>query len=175
MGAENMDKLDASSNSNRTQEKNNSPDMATVFQGFQSALTQLVAALKAQTEAFNSLKEDPLLQPDLGEEEITGTHGTSNLLDLNQFLDKSENDRSSRAASSTSVTRSDSEPTENLLGNLTQAFLATNKKSPDIEGDRKKILTREFSQDPVKARNILRLRTTNISPQPWWMKKSVTY
>ena len=36
MGAENMDKLDASSNSNRTQDKNNSPNMATVFQGFKA-------------------------------------------------------------------------------------------------------------------------------------------
>lgn len=101
------------------------------------ALKRFDAALKAQTEAFNSLKEDPLLQPDLDEEEITGTHGTSNLLDLNQFLDSSENDQSSKATSSTSVTRSDSKPTENILGNLTQAFLSTNKKSPDVEGDRK--------------------------------------
>lgn len=167
MGAENLDKLHASSNPNRTQDKNNSPDMATVFQGFQSALTQLVAALKAPTEDFNSLKEDPLLQPDPDEEEITSTHGTSNLLDLNQFLESSENDQSSKAAPSTSLTRSDSEPTENPLGNLTQALLSTNKKSPDTEGDRKKILTTEFSQDLVKARNIRRLRTTNISPQPW--------
>lgn len=124
--------------------------MVTVFQGFQSALTQPVGALEAQTE----------------EEEITGTHGTTNLLDLNQFLDSRENDQSSKTAPSTSVTRSDSEPAERLLGNLTQALLSTNKKSPDIEEDRKKILTREFSQDPVKARNIRRLRTTNISPQP---------
>ena len=50
MGAENLDKLDASSNSNRTQDKKkHSLDMATVFQAFQSALTQPVAALKAQT------------------------------------------------------------------------------------------------------------------------------
>lgn len=56
--------------------------MATVFPGFQSALTQLLTVLKAQTEAFNSLKEDLLLQPDPDDEEVTGTHGTSNLLDL---------------------------------------------------------------------------------------------
>ena len=36
VGAENMDKLDASSNSNRTQDKNNSPNMTTVFQGFKA-------------------------------------------------------------------------------------------------------------------------------------------
>ena len=34
----------------------------------QSGLTQPVAVLKAQTEAFNSLKEDSLLQPDPDEE-----------------------------------------------------------------------------------------------------------
>lgn len=112
--------------------------MATVFPGFQSALTQLVTDLKAQTEAFNSLKEDLLLQPDPDDEEVTGTHDTSNLLDLNQFLDSRENDQSSKAAPWTTVTRSDSEPAENLFGKLTQALLSTNKKSPDIEGDRKK-------------------------------------
>ena len=37
--------------------------MVTVFQGFQSPLSQLVTVLKAQTKAFNSLKEDLLLQP----------------------------------------------------------------------------------------------------------------
>ena len=54
MRTENMDKLDASTNSNRTQDDNNLPDMATVFQGFQSDLTQPIAASKSQTEAFNS-------------------------------------------------------------------------------------------------------------------------
>ena len=64
-----MDKFDASTNSNRAQEEDSSPDMAAVLQGFQSALTQLVAASKVQTEAFNSLKEDLLLQLDANEEE----------------------------------------------------------------------------------------------------------
>ena len=64
-----MDKLDASTNSNRTGDENNPPDMATVFQGFQSDLIQPIAASKSQTEAFNSLKEDPLIQRDADEEE----------------------------------------------------------------------------------------------------------
>ena len=64
-----MDKLNASINSNSTREENNLPDMATVFQGFQSDLTQPIAAFKSQREAFNSLKDDPLIQPDPDEEE----------------------------------------------------------------------------------------------------------
>lgn len=69
MSAENMDKLDASTYTNTAQDENNLPDMATVFQGFQSDLTQPTAASKSQTEAFNSLKEDPLIQPNPDEEE----------------------------------------------------------------------------------------------------------
>ena len=69
ISSENMNKLNASINSNSTQEENNLPDMATVFQGFQSDLTQPIAASKSQREAFNSLKDDPLIQPDPDEEE----------------------------------------------------------------------------------------------------------
>ena len=65
MSAENMDKSEASTNSNRTQDENNSPDMATIFQGFQNALTQLVAPSKAQTEAFDSLKGELLGKNDV--------------------------------------------------------------------------------------------------------------
>lgn len=36
MSDENKDKLDASTNSNRTQDDNNLPDMATVFHGFKA-------------------------------------------------------------------------------------------------------------------------------------------
>ena len=162
-----MDKSEASTNSNRTRDENNSPDMATVFQGFQNALTQLVAASKAQTEAFNSPKEDLLLQPEPDEEEeATGTLGTPDLLDLNQLLDSSENDQSSKASPSTSVTHSDSEPAENLLDNLTQALLSTNKKSPDFErkiaGLMDNILTGELSQDSVKEKG-----EKYPSTQPW--------
>ena len=154
--------------------------MATVFQGFQNALTQLVAASKAQTEAFNTLKEDLLLQPDPDEEEeATGTLGTPDLLDLNQLLDSSENDQSSKASPSTSVTRSDSEPDENLLDNLTQALLSTNKKSPDIEGKiaglMDNILTGELSQDSVKEKgekypppaNCKYLNPTMVNEEIW--------
>ena len=181
MSAENMGKSEASRNSNRTQDENNSPDMATVFQGFQNALTQLVAASKVQTEAFNSFKEDLVLQPDPDEEEeeATGTLGTPDLLDLNQLLDSSENDQSSKASPSISVTRSDSEPAENLLDNLTQALLSTNKKSPDIEGKiaglMDNILTGELSQDSVKEKgekypppaNCKYLNPTMVNEEIW--------
>ena len=86
-----------------------------------------------------AFKEDLLLQPDPDEEEedeeVTGTHGTSNLLDLNQLFDSSENDQHSKAAPSTSLTRPDSQPAVNPLENLTQALLSTNKKTPNIEGE----------------------------------------
>ena len=155
-------------------------DMATVFQGFQKALTQLVAASKAQTEAFNRLKEDLLLQPDSDEEEeATGTLGTPDLLDLNQLFHSSENDQSSKANPSTSVTRSDSEPAKNLLDNLTQALLSTNKKSPDIEGKiaglMNNILPGELCQDSVKEKgekypqpaNCKYLNPTMVNEEIW--------
>ena len=81
-----------------------------------------------------AFKEDLLLQPD-PDEEVTGTHGTSNLLDLNQLSDSSENDQRSNAAPSTSLTRPDSKPAVNPLENLTQSLLSTNKKNPNIEGE----------------------------------------
>ena len=85
-----------------------------------------------------AFKEDLLLQPDPDEEEdeeVACTHGTSNLLDLNQLFNSSENDQRSKAAPSTSLTRSDSQPAVNPLENLTQVLLSTNKKSPNIEGE----------------------------------------
>lgn len=66
--------------------------MARVLLSLQSLLKQLVQVLKAQTEAFNNLREDILLQPDPNEEDnnvLTDT-GIHNLLDLttatNQLL-----------------------------------------------------------------------------------------
>ena len=61
-------------------------------------LKQLVQASKAQTEAFNNLREDILLNPDPNEEDKDVlTDGTTNLLDLttatNQLLDASSGHR----------------------------------------------------------------------------------
>ena len=67
----------------RNGEENGSIEMAGVLLSLQSSLKQLVQASKAQTEAFNNLREDILLQPDPNEEnKDVITDGTPNLLDL---------------------------------------------------------------------------------------------
>ena len=118
------------------------------------SLTQLVEVSKAQTKAFNSLREDVLLQPDPDEEIEEGAlDKTSNSLDLtaatNQLLDSS-NGQSPNPAPSDSGSKND------LLDSLTQALLSTSKKPPDIEGKIAAlvddILTGEPSQDLVKER-----------------------
>ena len=49
--------------------ENGSTEMAGVLLSLQSSLKQLVQAAKAQTEAFNNLREDILLQRDPNEED----------------------------------------------------------------------------------------------------------
>lgn len=153
MSADDGEKTDSSASLSRSKEKNSSTDMASVLQGLQSSLTQLVEVSKAQTEAFNSLREDILLQPDPDEEIEEGAlDKTANSLDLtaatDQLLDSS-NGQSPRPAHSDSGS-------SDLLDSLTQALLSTNKKSPDIEGKIAtlvdNILTGELSQDSVKER-----------------------
>ena len=125
----------------------------------QSLLKQLVQVLKAQTEAFNNLREDILLQPDPNEEDnnvLTDT-GIHNLLDLttatNQLLDSSNGQS---AKSRCNVSRADEGTNNEFLDSLTQALLPNIKKSPDIEekiaGLADNILTAELSQDSVKER-----------------------
>ena len=81
MSADNGEKTDSSTSVVRIEEKNSSADMASVLQGLQSSLTQLAEVSKAQTEAFNNLREDLLLQPD-EEDEETDLDTTSNSLDI---------------------------------------------------------------------------------------------
>ena len=64
---------DSSPNYDRNGEENGSTEMAGVLLRLQSSLKQLVQASKAQTEAFNNLREDILLQPDPNEEDIKRT------------------------------------------------------------------------------------------------------
>ena len=153
MSADDGEKIDSSASLSRSEERNSSADMASVLQGLQSSLTQLVEVSKAQIEAFNSLREDILLQPDPDEEiEESTLDKTCNSLDLttatNQLLDSS-NGQSPKPAHSDSRSN-------DLLDSLTQALLSTSKKSPDIEGKIAtlvdNILTVELSQDSVKER-----------------------
>ena len=132
MSVDDREKTDSSANSSRTEEKNSSVDMASVLQGLQSSLTQLVKVSKAQTEAFNSLREDILLQPDPDEEVEEGVlDKTSNSLDLQAAAHKSIARLEQRPKS---FPHSDSESKNDLLDSLTQALLSTSKKFPDIEG-----------------------------------------
>ena len=58
-------------------------EMVGVLLSLQSSLKQLVQGSKPQTEAFNNLREDILLQPDPNEDDKDLiTDGTPNLLDL---------------------------------------------------------------------------------------------
>ena len=83
MNLDDLGETNTSADCDRNEEKNGSADMAGVLQSLQSSLTQLVQASKAQTEAFNNLREDILLQPDPDEDdEDVVTDGTPNLLDL---------------------------------------------------------------------------------------------
>ena len=92
MSAGNGEKTDSSTNVVRIEEKNSSADMVSILQGLQSSLTQLAEVSKAQTKAFNNLREDLLLQPDEEDEEVD-LDTTSNSLDItvatNQLLDLS--------------------------------------------------------------------------------------
>ena len=124
----------------------------------QSSLKQLVQASKTQTEAFNHLREDILLQPDPNEEDKdVVTDGIPNLLDLtaatNQLLDSS-NGQSPK--SQCNVSRPDEVTNNDFLDSLIQVLLPNIKKSPDIEekiaGLADNILTAELSQDSVKER-----------------------
>ena len=73
----------SSQDCDKNDEENGSTEMAGVLLSLQSSLTQLVQASKAQTEAFNNLREDILLQPDPNEEDNdVVTDETPNLLDL---------------------------------------------------------------------------------------------
>ena len=85
---------DSSPDFDRNGAENGSTKMAGVLLSLQSSLKQLVQASKAQTEAFNNLREDILLKPDPNEEDKDIiTNETPNLLDLttatNQLLDAS--------------------------------------------------------------------------------------
>ena len=67
----------------RNGEETCSTEMAGVLLSLQSSLQQLVQASKAQTEAFNNLREDIRLQHDPSEEDKDAvTDGISHLLDL---------------------------------------------------------------------------------------------
>jgi len=78
----------------RNGEENSLTEMAGILLSLESLLKQLIQASKAQTEGFNNLKEDNLLQPNPNEKDKgIVTDETSNLLDLttvtNQSLDSS--------------------------------------------------------------------------------------
>ena len=64
MDEDNRGKSDYSAKNCTTVEINSSTELAGILRSLRSPLTQLVTASKAQTEAFNNLREDILLQPD---------------------------------------------------------------------------------------------------------------
>ena len=134
----------------------------------QSSLKQLVQAFKAQTETFNNLREDILLQPDPNKEDKDViTDGTPNLLDLtpatNHLLDAS-NGHSPKSLPNNSC--SDEGTNNDFLDSLTQALLPNSKKSPDVEekiaGPVNNVLTGELSQDSVKERT-----ATMVNEEIW--------
>ncbi|XP_044165208.1 uncharacterized protein LOC122949136 [Acropora millepora] len=161
---------DSSPNCDRNGEENGSTEMASVLLSLQRSLKQLVQASKAQTEVFNNLRKDILLQPDPNEEDKNViTDGTPNLLDLttatNQLLDAS-NGHSPKSLPNNSCP--DEGTNNNFLDSLIQELLPNSKKSPDVAekfaGLVNNILTGELSQDSV-ARNIRLLQIAITLPQ----------
>ena len=155
--------------------------MVGVLLSLQSSLNQLVQASKAETDAFNNLREDILLQPDPNDEDKDViTDRTTNLLDLttarNQLLDAS-NGHSPKSLPNNSCP--DERTNNNFLDSLTQAFLLNSKKSPHVEekiaGLVNNILTRELLQDSVKERgkkypppaNCKYLTATMVNEEIW--------
>ncbi|XP_068674296.1 uncharacterized protein [Montipora capricornis] len=144
---------DSSPDCDRNGEANGSTEMAGVLLSLQSSLKQLVQASKAQTTAFNNLREDIFSQPDPNKDVVTD--GTPNLLDLttatNQLLDASGG-HSPKSLPNNSC--HDEGTNNDFLHSLTQALLPNSKKSPDIEENIatlvNNILTGELSQDSVK-------------------------
>ena len=135
--------------------------MSSVLRELQASLKQLVQASMAQTEAFNSLKKDLLLQTDpvAGDDSseldeiddscaLNLNAATENLLD-------SSNGQSTTVLSAPR-TCSDSEPKADILDSLTQALSPNSKKFPTIEekiaGLVDNILTGELAPESVKER-----------------------
>ena len=134
MNDDNHGVTDPNPDPDRNSEENGSTEMAGVLLSLQSSLTQLVQASKAQTEAFNSLREGIFLQPEPNEEDTDAeTDGTPNLSDLTtatkQLLDSS-NGQSPKSQCNTS--RLEEGTNNDFLDSLTQAWLLKIKKSPDI-------------------------------------------
>ena len=128
-------------------------EMAGVLLSSQSSLQQLIQASKAQTEAFNNLREDILLQPDPNEEDKdTVTDGIPNLLDLTTATDQLLDSSSGQSPESQPNISRPGEGTNNdFLDSLTQALLSNIKQSPNIEeklvaGFVNNILTRRYCQ-----------------------------
>ena len=165
----------------RNDEENCSTEMAGILPSLQSSLQQLVQASKAQTEAFNNLREDILLQPDPNEEDKDAvTDGIPNLLDLtmatNQLLNSS---RGQSLESQPNNSRPGKGTNNDFLDSLTQALLPNIKQSPNIEekiaGLVNNILTGELSQDSVKEQgekypppvNCKYLTATMVNEEIW--------
>ena len=181
MNVDNDRILDSSPDCDRNDKANGSTEMAGVLLSLQSLLKQFVQASKAQTAAFNNLREDILSQPDPNEEDKdVVTDGTPNLLDLttatNQLLDVSGG-HSPKSLPNNSCP--DEGTNNDFLDSLTQALLPNSKTSPDIEEKIatlvNNILTGESSQDSVKERgekypapaNCKYLTTTMVNEEIW--------
>ncbi|KAL9977309.1 hypothetical protein ACROYT_G014699 [Oculina patagonica] len=105
---DNGEKTDSTTNLVKVEEKISSADMASVLQGLPSSLTHLAEVSKAQTKAFNSLRDDLLLHPNPDEEdEEVDLDKTSNSLDItaatNQFSQQGKHNSQPAAAGSSQV------------------------------------------------------------------------
>ena len=105
--------------------------MAVILKGLNDTLTQLTKASEKQTATLASLEEDILLRLDSDEEADEDDSNTSNTqlnvsAMLNTVLDPSDSGMAKKSACS------DSEKQNDVLESLTQAFVQTKDKSPDI-------------------------------------------
>ena len=154
--------------------------LAGILQGIQRTLADLSEASKSQSEAFQTLHEDLILQsdPDNDGEQNTGDDITVDPTSVVQdLLDTSQSKEN--GAILDGEQRSDTEPQNNFLDSLTQAFIASERNSPAIEPKIASlvdsILSGKLSSETAKERgekyfppeNCERVCTPTVNEEIW--------
>ena len=155
--------------------------LAGILQGIHTSLTELSAATKSQSAAFQSLHEDLLLSEDSSDEHKDNDSGETSTVDptraVTALLASSSDGVNSQTT--TGQAGSDTEQKSDLLDSLTQAFISSVKKSPPIATQIAdlidNILSGKLSTNMVKERgekyfppeNCSHVGTVTVNEQIW--------